>query len=96
MNNLVYVACVLIAFDISGCASVPPHHVRYLGDGIYYLGFRSNAIAGQFWKNPNEAIPPYMKEHQLIPPECRNGVIIIQADKVALSPSAFARFKCAP
>jgi hypothetical protein len=79
----------------TGRASVPSHQVRSLGDGIYYLDFQSKAIPGPFWRNPNQTITPYLKEHHLIPPECHHGVAIIEADKVALSPSAFARFRCA-
>jgi len=85
---------ILMAMVIGGCASIPPHHVRYLGNGIYYLGFQSKALPRTFWKQPNETIVPYMKEHHLVPPDCTEGVTIIQAETILMSQSAFARFKC--
>lgn len=90
-----YVLFQSVGVFATACASVPPYDVRYLGDGIYELSFRSDVIPGSFWKNPNQTITPYMKEHHLIPVECRHGVTVIEADRLALSPSAFARFRCA-
>lgn len=87
-------ACSAITLALSACGASPPH-VQLLQDGeTYRLTFPNDAISGSFWKNPNEMLPEYMRQHNLVPQVCRGGVRILSADKVALSPDAYALFRC--
>lgn len=94
MSYLMRVACALIAFVISGCASVPPHHVRYLGNDIYWVSFPVDAMEEKYWKDPNGTIPAYMRSNDLVPPECTHGVTVIDVSGGG-APSASARVRCA-
>ena len=85
-----YFTCVVLA----GCSASTPPYVRPLSNGTYLLSFPKDSISGQYWKEINRTVPPYMRENRLIPAKCQHGVIIIhQASTHAQSEVIF---KCAP
>ncbi|GHU07820.1 hypothetical protein FACS1894158_16560 [Betaproteobacteria bacterium] len=91
MRYTILTMCLAI---LSGCGASAPH-VRKLQNNTYSLGFPRDAVPDQFWIYPNKVIPIYMEKQGLIPQECRNGVVIIEAGTL-LSPDAYAYFECIP
>jgi len=67
--------------------------VQSRGAGIYVVYYEWPYVEDRFGKNRATAVPEYLQEKGLIPPECMQGVTVIRGGE-AEGGKGWAEFRC--